>query len=137
VCSSLSPYPYDAAQPCFFPPGSEGKIACLAARRARGLPLFHPGDRRGLRQLNDTQPSSRAPRSGLERRVLTVLTWSEQPVAELAALIGVAPGQRLSRVLWNLRDEGLARRGEEGWRLAGLLGDHLIDDPAAHRNRGR
>jgi hypothetical protein len=122
--------------PCPYPPGHPLKLACLCLRRERRLPLWHQGDRRGVRQRNDTEPSRPAPRSGLERRVMTVLTWSEQPVLELALLIGVAPGQRLLRVLWNLRDEGLARRGDRGWRLAPLLGGQLIDDPAPHGDGG-
>jgi hypothetical protein len=33
-----------ARLPTHYPPGSEGKIAVLAARCAAGLPLFHPAD---------------------------------------------------------------------------------------------
>ena len=34
-------------QPTRHPPGSAGKVAAMAARAARGEPLFHPGDAEG------------------------------------------------------------------------------------------
>jgi hypothetical protein len=36
----------DPAAPCPYPPGTAGKVECLAARVAAGLPLWHPLDAR-------------------------------------------------------------------------------------------
>jgi hypothetical protein len=73
-----------------------------------------------VRRINDAQPAAAPRRTALEVRLLAVLSWREQPIEELAALIGQAPGQRVSKVLWALRDAGVALRGERGWRLAQL-----------------
>lgn len=51
-------------EPTPHPPGSEGKIAALAARAARGEPLFHPGDSRGDGHAPDRRtgpPAERGP----------------------------------------------------------------------------
>jgi hypothetical protein len=43
--TDLPPGPsVDPGGPCPFAAGTEEKIAVMKARRARGLPLFHPGD---------------------------------------------------------------------------------------------
>src|SRR5262249_28747330 len=112
-------YPFDPSQPCVFPPGSEEKIACLAARLSRGLPLFLPGDAEKIRKVNNTQPSDSGKRSPLERLILETVTYQPVKARELAARSGAKLGPPFSRALMQLHRAGvLLYDRKRGWRLA-------------------
>jgi hypothetical protein len=108
----------DPRLPTTAPPGSEAKLAVLEARASLGLPLHVAGDCQGARQLNDVEPSDVTRKSRAERRLIAVLSWSEERTPEaLAALAGYKPNQFIETALVLLAEAGLARRGPGGWVL--------------------
>jgi hypothetical protein len=88
-------YHLDPALPCPVAPGSPEKIACMAARRAQGRPLFLPGDLQGARKLTDASPAT-SRHTPIERRIVQVIGPRPLPAKALAARTGDTLGQRVS-----------------------------------------
>jgi hypothetical protein len=82
------------------------------------LPLWHPGDAQGARQLEQSKPGNVGPRSQVERRLFRVITWQEQPARQLAAQAGYKLGQHFYKALWALAAAGVVEKGKHGWRLS-------------------
>jgi hypothetical protein len=110
----------DPTVPTTFPPGSEGKLCVLEARRALGLDLFHEQDALGCRQIAPAERVNKASlRSQRERRLIGLLTNREQSAKKLAGALAV-PLRQVHAVLTLLFAAGIVQKGPAGYKLREL-----------------